>query len=88
MAKSFKVIESKLGHYKAHGLAHLGEDMIEIDARLTGRKRLEIVIHECLHLLNPAMSEDEVIRQSKKLCLTLWKLNYRSVDNEKGLPLQ
>lgn len=88
MGKSFKVIESKLGRNKAYGLAHSDDNTIEIDSRLTGRKRLEIVLHECLHLLNPNMSEEEVIRQSKKMCLTLWKLNYRSVDNAKGLPLQ
>jgi hypothetical protein len=88
MGKSFKVVETKLGQFKAYGMAHLGEDTIELDSRLKGRKRLEIVLHECLHLLNPSMSEEEVIRQSKKMCLTLWKLNYRCVDNQKGDPLQ
>lgn len=88
MGKSFKVVEAKLGRNKAYGLAHYDDNTIEIDSRLKGRKRLEIVLHECLHLLNADMTEEEVIRQSKKICLTLWKLNYRCVDNEKGLPLQ
>ena len=88
MAKFFKIVERKLGRNKAWGLAHSDDNVIEIDARLKGRKKLEIVIHEALHLLNGDMEEDEVIRQSKKICLTLWQLHYRQVDNDKGQPLQ
>lgn len=88
MAKSFKVIESKLGRNKAWGMAHADDNIIEIDARLKGKKRLEILIHEALHLLNPEMSEEDVILQSQKICLTLWKLNYRQVDNDQSQPLQ
>lgn len=88
MAKSFKVIESKLGRNKAWGMAHADDNIIEIDTRLKGIKRLEILLHEALHLLNPDMEEDDVILQSQKICLTLWKLNYRQVDNDKGQPLQ
>lgn len=88
MAKSFKVIESKLGRNKAWGMAHADDNIIEIDARLKGKKRLEILIHEALHLLNPDMEEDDVILQSQKICLTLWKLNYRQVDNDQSQPLQ
>ena len=88
MAKSFKVIESKLKRHKAYGLAHLDDNTIEIDERLEGRKKLEIIIHECLHLLNTEWEEDKVVEQSKRICVTLWKLNYRQVDNKKGDPLQ
>lgn len=88
MAKSFKVIESKLGRNKAWGMAHTDDNVIEIDARLKGRKKMEIIIHEAMHLLNPKFTEKEVIRQSKKLCLTLWDLHYRQVDNDKSQPLQ
>jgi hypothetical protein len=88
MAKSFKVIEVKLGRERAYGQAHLDENIIEIDKRLTGRKRMEIIIHEAMHLLNAEMTEEEVIRQSKAICQTLWKEHYRRVDNDKGLPLQ
>jgi hypothetical protein len=88
MAKSFKVIESKLGRNKAWGMAHTDDNVIEIDARLKGRKKMEIILHEAMHLLNPQFTEEEVIRQSKKLCLTLWNLHYRQVDNDKSQPLQ
>lgn len=88
MAKSFKIIETKLGRAKAWGMAHADDNIIEIDPRAKGRKRLELLIHEALHLLNPTMSENEVIRQSKKICLTLWTDNYRRTDNDISQPLQ
>jgi hypothetical protein len=83
-----KVVSKKLGREKAWGSALLDEKIIEIDPRLTGRKHLEILIHEALHILNPDWSEKEVIKQSKKLTHLLWKQHYRKVDNQKGLPLQ
>lgn len=88
MAKSFKIREVKLGRERAWGQAHDDEQLIEIDPRLKGRKKMEVIIHEAVHLLNPEMSEEEVIRQSQKICLTLWKLHYRQVDNKLGDPLQ
>lgn len=83
-----KVVRRKLGREKAHGQALLGEGVIEIDPRLTGKKQMEILIHEALHLLNPEWEEGKVVKQSRKLTQLLWKENYRRVDNEKGPPLQ
>jgi hypothetical protein len=83
-----KVVSKKLGREKAWGSANLDDNTIEIDPRLTGRKHLEILIHEAMHLMNPEWTEKEVIRQSKKLTLLLWKQEYRKVDNQKGHPLQ
>ncbi len=82
-----KVIKRKLARQKAWGLSH-SDGVIEIDERLKGRKKLEILIHEAMHILNPEMSEDEVVRQSKALTKLLWKEGYRWIDNELGQPLQ
>ena len=76
-----KVVYRKLGKEKAWGQAHTDSNMIEIDPRLKGRKKMEILIHESLHILNPEWSETKVIDQSKKLSNLLWKEHYREVDN-------
>ena len=83
-----KVVKRKLGREKAHGQAHLGDRVIEIDPRLQGRKLMEILIHESMHILNPSFSETEIIKQSKKITQVLWKENFRRVETEKGQPLQ
>lgn len=75
-----KVIHRKLGKEKADGLAHIDTGTIEIDARLKGRYRLEITIHEALHILYPTDSETAIIRKSKRLCSVLWKEGYRKVE--------
>jgi hypothetical protein len=82
-----KVIHKKLGREQAHGIAE-SDGTIYIDPRLTGRKRLEIYIHEVHHLLNPLHTEEETIKQSVILTKLLWKMGYRMVDNSKHLPLQ
>lgn len=76
-----KVVYRKLGKEKAWGQAHIDDNTIEIDPRLTGKRKLEIIIHEALHILNPEFSETKVIEQSKKLTTLLWKEHYRQVDN-------
>lgn len=82
-----KVVKRKLARQKAYGLAH-SDGIIEIDERLKGRKLLEILIHEAMHILNPVMEEEEVIKQSKALTKLLWKQGYRWTDNDLGQPLQ
>lgn len=83
-----KVQYKKLGREKAWGSAHLDDNTIEIDSRLKGRKLMEILIHEALHILNPTFSETKVVEQSKRLTQLLWSQHFRKVDNEKGPPLQ
>jgi len=87
MAKYIKVKYAKLGKQKAWGIAH-GRDYIEIDERLKGRKHLEILIHECLHILLPQLDEEEVIKHSVMLTNTLYKERYRRVDEDPKMPLQ
>jgi len=42
--KKIKVIYKKLGKEKVYGFANLGDNEIEIDARLKGKKHLEIML--------------------------------------------
>ena len=82
-----KVIRRKLARERAWGLSH-SDGIIEIDERLKGRKLLEILIHEAMHILNPEMTENEVVRQSKALTKLLWREGYRWTDNDQSQPLQ
>lgn len=82
-----KVIYKKLGREQAHGIAE-SDGIIYIDPRLKGRKEMEILIHECLHLLYMEASEEEIIQKSVILTKLLWRMGYRKVDNSKHLPLQ
>lgn len=75
-----KVVRRKLGKEKADGLAHIDDNTIEIDERLKGRYRMEITIHEALHILYPTDSETSIIRKSKKLTNVLWKEGYRLAE--------
>jgi len=75
-----KVIHRKLGKEKAYGLAHLDSNTIEIDTRLKPKHKLEITIHEALHILYPMESETAIVRKSKRLCAVLWNEGYRKVE--------
>ena len=77
----------KLGREQAHGIAE-SDGVVYIDSRLKGKKHLEIMIHECLHLLNPMDEEESIIEKSVTLCNILWKQGYRRVDNSNDTPLQ
>lgn len=76
----------KLGREKVWGLAD--QYPLQIDARLKGKKELEIYIHESLHYLFPELSELEVVTKSIILTNTLWFEGYRKVDNSNEIPLQ
>lgn len=53
---------------------------ILIDEKLTGRPRLETIIHECLHALYPTVSEDHITESARDLTRVLWTLNYREKE--------
>jgi hypothetical protein len=86
--KKIKVIYKKLGKEKVYGFANLGDNEIEIDVRLKGKKHLEIMLHECLHILYPEAEEEEIVRNSIILTNTIWWEHYRRVDNNNSTPLQ
>ena len=76
-----KVTHRKLGHEKVHGWAHLGENLIELDSRLKGKRHLLYLIHEMLHILNPEWSESKVVKQSREMSKLIWEQNYRRIEN-------
>lgn len=82
-----KLIYKKLGREKAYGMAD-SDGVIYIDTRVKGKKHLELVIHECLHILYPMDSEEAIVDKSVTLCKILWKEGYRRVDNSNDVPLQ
>lgn len=85
--KRIKIKYCKLGKQKVWGFAH-SDGLIEIDERLKGKKKMEIIIHEVMHLLNPTDDEEEVVRKSVLLTNTLWHEKYRVVDNTNNIPMQ
>lgn len=85
MNKRVKVIYRKLGRQKIYGQA---DTYAEVDERLKGAKRLEIIIHESLHVIEPNMSEADVERISIRLTKTLWHEGYRLIDNHNSHALQ
>ena len=82
-----KVIYKKLGKEQVWGLAD-SEGVIYLDTRLKGKKHLEILIHEALHLLYPEAEEDEIVNKSISLCNLIWKQRYRRIEEDKKEPLQ
>lgn len=52
-------------------------ERVLIDDRLRGRARLETIIHEALHALNPTHSEEHVTQQASDIAKILWFLGYR-----------
>lgn len=75
-----KIIVSKLGNYKADGLAWTDDRIIAIDERLKGFRHLDVVIHEVTHCQNPKWSEIMVEGKATELATILWQLGYRKCD--------
>ena len=82
--RRIKVEYKKLGKFWGFGHTY----PIQLDERLRGKKHLEILIHECLHHINPDLSEDAVVRDAVTLANTLWHEGYRRIDNSNDIPLQ
>ena len=82
-----KIIYRKLGKEQAYGISS-SDGVIEIDERLKGKKMMEILIHEVLHLLNPKDDEKTIIRKSVTLTKILWNEGYRRIDDTNDEPLQ
>lgn len=82
-----KVKYKSLGKHKVWGFSD-SAGFVELDIKLKGKKHLEILIHECLHLLYPEDSEEEIVKKSVILCQTLWAEKYRRVDDKEGIPMQ
>jgi hypothetical protein len=77
--KSITIIRRKLGKHRAHGQAH-DDGTIEIDERLTGLAKMQVLIHEWLHVFEWALPEKVVDQMSRKLALFLHKNGARLVE--------
>jgi hypothetical protein len=78
----------RLGRHQADGLAYIcpsdpahKQGTMEVDITLTGRRLLETVIHELIHLVFPGMLEEDVARLARYLALCLWAWGVR-IDEE------
>lgn len=73
---------------KVWGYAEPDLNTVFIDNRAKGKKHLEILIHECAHILWPDETEESIVRKSVILTKTLWDENYRRIDDTNTEPLQ
>jgi hypothetical protein len=55
------------------------DNTIKIDPRQDEEERLDTLLHELLHFLNPDAKEGEVVEAAAVLSTTLWKYGYRRV---------
>ena len=74
-----RVILKKLGRERAWGY-YDGE--IHIDPATKGKARLEVLIHEYMHHLQPSYTEDTVTRDAKLLADFLHKNHVRITEPE------
>lgn len=86
--KRIRVKYAKLGRAQAWGLADIENNCVELDDRLKGKKHLEILTHELVHILLPRASEQFVEHVSINLTNILWKEGYRRIDLSPHPPLQ
>ena len=79
LPRRLKVVEKRLGRERAAGLVYPDQhDTLHIDPTLNAADRLEILIHEALHLLDP-MPEMKVRAWSRRIAAMLWKDGWRRV---------
>jgi len=76
-----KIIPRKYHGYVQDGVAY-------VDERLKGKKRLEINIHEGLHVKYPFLKEEWIEEAAADLARLLWADGYRKSDNDESTPLQ
>lgn len=75
-----KVVERKLGKYKAYGMVPYSRSpRIEIDPRQKPKTYMNTLIHEKLHILFPDWSETKVTQTANELAKFLWENKYRKI---------
>ena len=70
------------------GLADPNNKSALLNSKMRGKKHLEILNHECLHILFPDALEDEIEQKSIILTNTLWHDGYRKPDHSNKIPMQ
>lgn len=78
--KKTKVIYRPLGKERAHGLADVNRNTIELDTSLEGYRHLLYILHEFYHIKHPDWSETKVRKESSKTARFLWENGFRWVD--------
>jgi hypothetical protein len=86
--KRIKIVYKNLSKRHVWGLADTDKSTVELHTTLKGKKHLEILTHETLHILLPQYTEEEIVRISTNLTQVLWKDGYRKVDNSNLIPMQ
>lgn len=88
-----KIVERPLRRHGADGMAtqllHTEpgeraptEPILEIDSGLSGRVRLETILHEALHLALPSLPEAAVLKTGRYLAMIAWHMGYREKDED------
>ena len=88
-----KIVERPLRRHGADGMAMQllytepgekppNEPTLEIDSGLTGRARLDAILHEALHLALPALPEEAVLKTARYMAMVAWKMGYREKDDD------
>lgn len=78
MSRLPQVYRRKLGREQADGL--WDGRAITVDARLSGRKEMRVLLHEGMHWACKYMDEGEVDRVSAALARLMWQQGYRRTD--------
>ncbi len=73
--KKTKVVYKDLKKY--WGWADVDKNVIELSKNMTGRRHLDIILHESIHLMLPSLDEDFVKEKAKWLRDILWEDGYR-----------
>jgi hypothetical protein len=76
-----KVLYSHLGQYKAIGLAWPDDRVIAIDKRIKGLTKIDVSVHELLHITLPKLTEEEVTKAASEIAKVLWDMGFRFTDN-------
>ena len=75
-----RVIHRKLGRERAWGMAETADNTIWLDTRLRGKRRLEVTVHELMHLLYPNETEENVEHSGKLISRILWREGWRAIE--------
>ena len=76
--KTPRVVERKLGRYKAWGTCS-SDGEIEIDPRQKPRQYLDTLLHELLHWTNPKLSERQVRHAARLMTREIWAKGFRQI---------
>jgi len=75
-----KIEDRKLGREGNHGQATRADKLIEIDPRLSTKDRLNTVLHEGIHILDPNLPELKVRAYANRLADLLWRDRWRRLE--------